>query len=191
MKATKSMKELEISIPQISETSGTESEIDEKIEELKEKVKTEFEKIITYCSEQSNIPKEKLDEYRKEFLKKEYFTKVESITDKKQWRKLQAEWFELNAKIFKLQLELLETGCDEYDLNYTGESEFYQIFHEHPDKRRERLEAPIQHKIDKIEAEIATIDAEQKKLTVYSIENNTEKIYESFEKIYNKMLQII
>jgi hypothetical protein len=47
MKVAISMKELEISLPQNSETSGTESEIDEKIEELKEKIKTEFEKIIT------------------------------------------------------------------------------------------------------------------------------------------------
>ena len=189
MKSMKNFADLGINIPIVSEITGTKKEIDQKIEAFNQQLKIEFEKIIKQG--ENKISKSKLDELTKEFFSTEYFTIKESVTDEKRWDELQTKWFKLNKKYFELTLELTQTGCSEYELNYTMESEFYKFFHEDPERRKQRLEVPIQQKIDAVEEEVAKVDAEQQALTIYSIVNNKKDISQHFENFYKKVLQII
>ena len=183
-----SIKEVGISIPLIPEMVGAEKEIEQKIERLKKMLSLELQKIITLCKSKGEISEEKIIECQNEFLSKEYFTKNEEISDENKWAKLDKEWWRLNKKFYTLRDKLLKKGCDEYDLKYCGQSELYQFFHEDPDKRRERLETPIQREIDEVDEETARIEAEQEKMTAYSIQADSEIIKDNFQKFYRKLL---
>lgn len=183
-----SIKEVGISMPLIPEMVGAEKEIEQKIEKLKKMLSLELQKIITLCKSKSEISEEKIIECQNDFFSKEYFTKAEEINDEKKWAELDKKWWRLNKKFYKLRDKILKKGCDEYDLKYCGQSELYQFFHEDPDKRRDRLEAPIQREIEAVEEETAFIEAEQEKMTAYSIQADSEIIKDSFQKFYRNLL---
>ncbi len=190
MNTTKRFDDLEVTIPAIETRTGTEKQVDVLRTESNKKLQIEFAKIEQELADK--IEKSVLEKFKAEFFQKEKnrFIITETIHDKEKWNQLQKKWFALSKEYFELNLEMSQTGCDEYDMNYTMESEFYQFLHENPDKRRERLEAPIQRKIDKVEAETAEIEAEQNKITEYKLEGDSQTIYNEMEKMYNKLLSL-
>lgn len=190
MESVKSIKEMGVMIPTIPVMSGNEQEVEQKIADLKEMVTIELEKIITQSKAEVNISEQKLSECKNDFLAVEYFIKTENISDTKQWDELEKKWWKLNKKYLKLQEKLQKTGCDEYDLKYTGQSEFYQFLHEHPDNRRERIETPIQKEIKTVEEETSHIETEQEKLTTYSIDVDNKKMEDNLQRLYKKLLPV-
>lgn len=188
MNAENRFEEIGIIIPAIPETSGSEEEIDHEINKLNEKLKVEFEKMINYCITVCNISRTEISKYELDFLAKKHYTKNELITDEDRWNELQVKWLQLNKKYFELQSKLAHTGCDEYDMNYMMQSELYKFFHEDMDKRRERLESPILRKIEHVNAEIAGIDAEQARLTSYTITGNINDTKELLQEIFILLL---
>jgi hypothetical protein len=170
-----------IEIPKVTTEFKTEKEVEEKIEEMKKALEEELEKVLN--SSFDNISPENLQNLKNDFFSNEYFEKIKHIEDKKLWREIHDQWFNLNQEFLELQLKLLHTGCDEYDMEYTMQSEFYQLFHEDPDKRRARIEGPINRKIERNEQESQLLDEKIKELESYSINTKTDLIYENLKKI--------
>ena len=190
MKNVLSLKEMGISIPLVTKKIETVEEVEQEIKDLEEKLADEIKKIIAYCRTKANFPKEKIVKFQNDFFANDFFTKSEEVSDEKKWAELDNEWWRLNKKFFKLQVKLQKTGCDEYDLNYTGQSEFYQFLHENPDKKRERLENPIREEIEAVETRTHQIEKEQEKLTEYTVQIDSEKIKDNFQLFYKNLLSL-
>ncbi len=179
MKTTKRFEELEI--PEVVTEFKTEKEAETKIEEMKKILEEEFEKALN--PSKNNIPIGDSQKLKNEFFSNEYFEKTKHIKDNKLWNKLHAEWFELSQQFLKLHQKLLQSGCDEYDMEYTMQSEFYQLFHENPDNRRARIEGPINKRIGKNERQTKLIEEKIQELESYTIKTKTDLIYENLAKI--------
>ena len=179
MKTTKSFEEFEI--PEVVTEFRTEKEVETKIEEMKKMLENEFEKYLETSTK--NISTEVLLELKSEFFSNEYFEKIKHIKDHNLWNELHAKWFNLSKEYFKLQQKLLDAGCDEYDMEYTMQSELYQFFHEDPDKRRARIEGPINRRIEKNERQTTLVEENIQELESYTIKTKTDLIYENLAKI--------
>ena len=179
MKTTKRFEELEI--PQVVTEFKTEKEAEAKIKEMKKKLEKEFEKALNPSTH--NISKEDLLKSIDKFFSNEYFEKKEHIKNDKLWDKLNIEWLEVSHQFFELQLELLQSECDDYDMEYTMQSELFQFFHENPDNRRARIEGPINRRIEKNERQTQLIEEKIQELVSYTIKTKTDLIYENLAEI--------
>jgi len=91
-----------IEIPKVTTEFKTEKEVEEKIEEMKKALEEELEKVLN--SSFDNISSENLQNLKNDFFSNEYFEKIKHIEDKKLWREIHDQWFELSQEFFKLHL---------------------------------------------------------------------------------------
>ncbi|OQY39740.1 MAG: hypothetical protein B6226_01255 [Candidatus Cloacimonetes bacterium 4572_65] len=111
-----------------------------------------------------------------------------TITNEDAYYKNHQIFIDLHRRYFKLEEKKLSYGCDEYDLDYTMESELYQWFHESPESKRDRLEGPIDRKIEQIEAEIEQLEIDDKKNYYCFLNPDKDDILKSINKFYAKHL---
>lgn len=161
------LKDLGVRLPSIPDQYV---DIDDNIIELNNKLKGEYEKILAHFLDNFEIPASKCDEYRKLFDSISPYSKEFIVTDSERYNELNVQYFKLNKQYAELEINKLDLNCDDYEMDYIMRSELYQAFHEDPDKRRARLEGPIQRKIDIIDKEIDDIKQEQEMLESFQIQ---------------------
>jgi hypothetical protein len=185
MKNMMLLEKIGIKIPVVTLRTGTEEEVQETVKKLNEQLSKEYEKILQHFQEIDDMNAEKLNKFQLEINTK--FVVKEKISDVELYHKLHKRWFELNQKYFELFSDKLETGCDEYDMDYSMRSTFHQLLHESPEKRRERLEKPIDREMEKLEADMALLDDEISKVVQYYVEANEQEIIKGLSQFYTAL----
>jgi len=187
MNAEKELEKMGIQLPVYRDIHGTEEEVESHIKTLSQKLKEVYQKILAQAH--FEISDENLAKYEQDFSSLEVYRKCETISDQEAYEKLNKRWWELNTRFFELMQKKLDTKCDEYDMDYRMRSLVHQLCHETPQKRRERLEKPLDRKLEAVEKETAEVDEKLKQISSYSIEANEQDIRDSLLAFYEKVEQ--
>lgn len=142
---------------------------------LKEKLEST---IPQYAEARANLDLEKIT----------FFYEIYEDYNEEQGDELEAKFWKLNGDWFKVQLEILELDCDDYEMDYTMGSELSKFFSEDPDNRRDRLEGPLQSRLSAIDTELENLAEERENNRYYDVklnEDNFEQFFMDLEKIKN------
>lgn len=111
---------------------------------------------------------------------KSFFYSIYEYYDEKKGEEMQTMFYTLNGNWFKVQLEILQTGCDEYELDYNLASELKKFFSEDPEKRRERLVGPLERQLEEIDRQLEKLDERKQENTYYEVKLDQEKFEQFF-----------
>jgi len=183
--------QLDIQIPGIPPAFSSKEEAEKTVVEMNRLLKKEYQKILDYAVKKELVSSRQQKDYQKELDQLTIYQVASTVADEKRLNELNIRYFELAKRFFELHQKKLDTGCDEYELDYIGASDFYKLFHESPESRRRRLEGPINRKIEKNERETERINEEIERLQQekrYKIFIDEENPMSSPQAFYERIL---
>jgi hypothetical protein len=129
------------------------------------------------------MPNYESDTEKPDLEKVSFFYEIYEDYNEKKGEEYEAMYYELNGNWFKIQLEILQLDCDDYEMDYTMGSELRKIFSEDPDNRRERLEGPLQRKLLAIDRELEILEEKKEENRYYEVKLNKENFNDFFAEL--------
>ncbi len=149
----------------------------------------EAERINKTFSETFRVKLIELFKGNKEFVeslnldKKSFFYGIYEFYDEAKGEEYQQMFWDLNLNWFEVQEEILHHDCGGYELDYDLSSELDKFFSESPERRRKRLEEPLERKIQEIDRKLEELDVKTRENKYYQVKFNKEVFLELVDKL--------